>query len=81
MSERFISTHTRWIAEEEIKDKRERNAVLNARKLEDERLKQGWQYYPISKTMKILVPCDINGNPTKEGLRKIEERKKIMLML
>jgi hypothetical protein len=81
MSEKFISTHTRWIAEEEIKDKKERNVVLNARKLESERLEKGWRYFRISNNMTILVPCDKKGNPTKEGLKRIEERKKSLLML
>lgn len=81
MSEKFISTHTRWIAEEEIKDKKERNVVLNARNLESERLEKGWRYVKISNNMTILVPCDTKGNPTKEGLKRIEERKKSLLML
>lgn len=81
MSEKFISTHTRWIAEEEIKDKKERNVVLNARNLESERLEKGWRYVKISNNMTILVPCDKKGNPTKEGLKRIEERKKSLLML
>ena len=81
MSERFTSTHTRWINEEEIKEKKENAVVVKARKLESERLEKGWRYFRISKNMTILVPCDKKGNPTKEGLKRIEERKKSLLML
>lgn len=80
MSERFTSTHTRWIADEEIKEKKEKAVVVKARKLETERLKEGWKYHSISKNMKILVPCDKKGNPTKEGLKRIEERKKSLML-
>ena len=80
MSERFTSTHTRWITDEEIKEKKEKAVVVKARKLEAERLKEGWKYHSISKNMKILVPCDKKGNPTKEGLKRIEERKKSLML-
>lgn len=80
MSEKFISTHTRWIADEEIKEKKEKAVVVKARNLETERLKEGWKYHSISKNMKILVPCDKKGNPTKEGLKRIEERKKSLML-
>ena len=76
-----MSAQTKWIADEEFKAKKEKAVVVKARKLESERLKQGWQYKHVSKNMTILVPCDINGNPTKEGLKRIEERKKSLLVL
>lgn len=76
-----MSAQTKRIADEEIKEKKEKAVVVKARKLETERLKEGWKYHSISNTMKILVPCDKKGNPTKEGLKRIEERKKILLML
>lgn len=76
-----MSTQTKWIADEEIKAKKEKAIVVKARKLESERLGMGWQYRPVSQNVKILVPCDKNGNPTKEGLKRIEERKKGLSML
>lgn len=33
MSERFTSTHTRWIADEEIKEKKEKAVVVKARQV------------------------------------------------
>lgn len=81
MNKRNTSLQTRWITEEEIKDKKEKAVVVKARKLENERLEKGWRYFRISNNMTILVPCDIKGNPTKEGLKRIEERKKSLLAL
>lgn len=75
-----MSAQTKRIADEEIKEKKEKAVVAKARKLETERLKEGWKYHSISKNMKILVPCDKKGNPTKEGLKRIEERKKSLML-
>ena len=41
-------------------------------------VKEGWRFVEITKGLKIFVPCDKDGNPTQLGLKKIEQRKKIL---
>jgi len=48
-------------------------ALLKAKKIEEQRIKDGWQYVQVASNLKILVPCDKNGKPTQEGLKKLAE--------
>lgn len=52
-------------------------AAEKAHRQEERRLKKGWRWVKITPRTRILVPCDKNGNPTKEGQRLIEETRKI----
>ncbi len=76
-----MSTTTQWVAEEEKRQRREKAIVTKAREVEKERMDRGWQYVELTKQMKILVPCDIYGNPTKKGLERMEERRKSLCVL
>ena len=46
-----------------------------AKKYEKKKIKEGWRWIKVNERLKILVPCDKHGNPTKEGLEKIERFK------
>jgi len=55
---------------------KEINKALKKGKEKEKRLiEQGWRWVKISSISKLLVPCDKNGNPTKQGLEKIKKYK------
>lgn len=57
-------------------------ALTKAKAQEKKRLKQGWKWIRISNLSKVLVPCDKNGKPTKEGQRRIDVlRNKVNIIL
>ena len=41
----------------------------------EKKIKEGWRWIKVNERLKILVPCDKHGNPTKEGLEKIQVHK------
>lgn len=61
---------------------RANKALERAKAQEKKRLKQGWRWIRVSNLSKILVPCDKNGKPTKEGQRRIDVlRNKVNIIL
>lgn len=50
-------------------------AAKKCAKMEHERIKQGWRWVKVCAHSKILVPCDEKGNPTQDGLQRIERMK------
>lgn len=42
-------------------------ALRKAKMIECEKLKQGYAYVKATSSMEVLVPCDEEGKPTKEG--------------
>lgn len=46
-----------------------------AKRYENKKIKEGWRWIKVNERLKMLVPCDRHGNPTKEGLEKIERQK------
>ena len=51
-------------------------AAKKGAKMERERIKQGWRWVKVGTRSKILVPCDKKGNPTQDGLQRIERIKR-----
>lgn len=47
-------------------------------KQEKEKINRGWRYVKVGNVTKILVPCDKNGNPTIDGLKRISQLKKML---
>ena len=45
------------------------------KKIEQKKLKQGYQWVQINTQTQILVKCDKNGKPTKEGQEQINHLK------
>ena len=48
------------------------------RKIEEKRMKKGWRYVKITPTYQVFVPCDKKGNPTDDGLRRINRQKQLL---
>lgn len=51
------------------------DGLREAHSQDEEKIKAGWRWYHITKSIMELVPCDEEGKPTKEGERKIAEIK------
>lgn len=52
-----------------------------AKRMENKRKKEGWRYVTLNRFHKVFVPCDKEGNPTKEGKERIERAKQILRIL
>ena len=50
--------------------------LAKAKEREKALRKQGWQDVQLPNGIKVFVPCDKKGNPTKEGKKRIEELMK-----
>ena len=64
-----------WADERRAVTQAAKAAAKKGAKMERERIKQGWRWVKVDQRSKILVPCDKKGNPTKDGLRRIERMK------
>ena len=51
--------------QESIEHDRANRALQKAKKIEAQRIEQGWRYIRTAPNMEILVPCDKNGNPVR----------------
>lgn len=75
ITERALSA-LQVVDEETTHEKMKRALIKRGHKEEEQKINDGWKYVNITPTFRILVPCDKNGKPTKEGMEKIERRKK-----
>lgn len=65
-----------WIFENPTVTEKDIKALEKVKAKEKKNAKKGYRWVRISPATKIHVPCDENGNPTKEGLRRINILKK-----
>lgn len=65
-----------WIFENPTVTEKDIKALEKVKAKEKKNIKNGYRWIRISPVTKIHVPCDENGNPTKEGLRRINILKK-----
>ena len=70
-----ISNEMVWASERREVTTAAKAAAKKGAKMEKERIKKGWQWVQVGNRTKILVPCDKRGNPTQDGLRRIERLK------
>lgn len=61
----------RFAQEKEKTDTAADKALVRAKKYEKKLEDKGWRWFKINNRTQVLVPCDENGNPTKEGQQKI----------
>ena len=52
--------------------------VKRGHDVEEKRRKQGWRYIKITPTYQVFVPCDKKGNPTEEGMVRINRQKQLL---
>ena len=55
------------------------NKALNrAMSVEKSKLRKGWRWKRVHRTLSMLIPCDKDGNPTKEGADMIAKYKEML---
>ena len=52
-----------------------KEAINKCKRIEREKIKNGWRWFKIGNITKYLIPCDKNGVPTKQGNEMIEKIK------
>lgn len=55
-----------------------RKGVIKQREKELRDMKKGWKFVEIAKGYQVFVPCDENGNPTEEGLKRIDRQLNLL---
>lgn len=65
-----------WIFENPTVTEKDIKALEKVKANEKKNVKKGYRWIRISQVTQIHVPCDENGNPSKEGLRRINILKK-----
>ena len=60
-----------WIFENPTVTEKDIKALEKVKAKERKNVKKGYRWIRISPVTQIHVPCDEDGNPTKEGLRRI----------
>lgn len=68
-----------WAEERNIVSQTALNGARKGAKMEQERINQGWRWVQVGKITKVLVPCDENGDPTEDGLQRIERVKRNLI--
>lgn len=53
----------------------DRRVLAKAKKQEEKFISKGWRWFSITPTLKILVECDAEGNPTEKGKRQIKRKQ------
>jgi hypothetical protein len=64
-----------WVFGSGVVLEKDRATLEKAKRIENKNLKKGYRWIKINERNKIFVPCDKKGNPTKEGLHKINMLK------
>lgn len=73
-----ITGEMAWVDERSIVTQAAVNGVRKGARIEKERIANGWRWVKVGKRTQILIPCDSEGNPTKDGLERIERMKKTL---
>ena len=71
----MASTTTNWVHDKSVVLEKDRIALEKAKRIEQKQKKKGYRWIKINERNSIFVPCDKKGNPTKEGLHKINMLK------
>ena len=72
----MASPNTNWVYDNGCVSESSRKALDRERKREMDKIRHGYRWIRLSERTKVLVPCDKDGKPTKEGLRIIGEMRK-----
>lgn len=71
----MASTTVNWVHDKSVVSERDRITLEKAKRMEQKNAKKGYRWIKINERNSIFVPCDKKGNPTKEGLHKINMLK------
>jgi hypothetical protein len=71
----MASTTINWVHDNGVGSEKDRIALEEAKRIEQKQTSKGYRWIEINERNKIFVPCNKKGNPTKEGLHKINMLK------
>ena len=71
----MASTTTNWVHDNCVVSEKDRIALERAKRIEQKQKRKGYRWIKINERNSVFVPCDKKGNPTKEGLHKINMLK------
>ena len=57
--------------EKSIEKEKGLESLKKAKAVENKRLKDGWKYIKINHSLQVLVPCDKNGKPKEDILKRL----------
>lgn len=57
--------------EKSIEKEKSLESLKKAKAIENKRLKDGWKYIKIKPSLQVLVPCDKNGKPKEDILKRL----------
>lgn len=67
----MASNISNWARERGAVTEKDRLALQRAKKIERMQEKDGYRWVKINERIRLYVPCDANGKPTREGRRRI----------
>lgn len=71
----MASTVTNWVHDNGVVSEKYRITLERAKRIEQKQKRKGYRWIKINERNSVFVPCDKKGNPTKEGLHKINMLK------
>ena len=71
----MASTTTNWVHDNGVVSEKDRITLERAKRIEQKQKRKGYRWIKINERNSVFVPCDKKGNPTKEGLHKINMLK------
>lgn len=72
------ATYDNWVYDKKTSTEKDRIELEKAKKQERKNAKHGYRWIKMNERNRLFVPCDKDGNPTKEGRKMMENFKKYM---
>lgn len=72
----MASGSTNWVHDKGNVTEKDIQTLQRAKKMEKEDARNGYRWVKVNERLRIFVPCDKEGNPTREGRRRIALLKK-----
>ena len=73
----MATTSTNWVFDNTNVSEKDIRALEKAKRMEKEKLAQGYRYVKINDKMQVLVPFGKDGKPTAKGEEIIRQKKLI----
>lgn len=62
-----------WVHDNNAPSEASRRTLEKVKKMEKEKIKEGWRWIKLNQRTRFLVPCDKKGEPTEDGRRMMSE--------
>lgn len=72
----MAATENNWVYEKDFVSEISKRMLEKARRMESQRIQEGWRWVKVSKNTRVLVPFDKKGRITVHGKRILDEAKK-----